>query len=259
MLGFCWMAIASSLACRSSSSSSSSSSAAVVPTSCIASLPFGLQDVPRQQHEEQHSSPSASPSPFDPTPMLEPSMTTSGDLPPAGTTTAAAVNDVDVPTTTTSGATATSKEVSTTNDESQKTDPPTPKKQQPKQQRRRSSTGGTARRQNHKGKAYRRIESVNEDIDIFLGRGGGSNNQNGNKRYQQVVSQYTDSYHTSTTNAAKTSVAVAIVNFIQSYGGRFVFYDKDDSCNYEITMEAAVKKVRQRLRENCYAKFGKEK
>jgi hypothetical protein len=110
----------------------------------------------------------------------------------------------------------------------------------------------------------------NPELDVLLGRGGASNHGKGNRRYQAVVLQHTDEYHniclqqhsSKNSKREKLELTIKIIAKIREYGGRFIS-SNHDTCNKkrvlyyeEVTKEAAAKKVRQRIRENCLRVYG---
>jgi hypothetical protein len=94
-----------------------------------------------------------------------------------------------------------------------------------------------------------RIRAKPADLDILCGRGGRSNHHVGNKRYRQVVGEMKASYRTVGSKSAKTDLSRAIVEHVQSYGGRFVKLDKATGKYVMLTQSEARKKTSQALRE----------
>ena len=69
------------------------------------------------------------------------------------------------------------------------------------------------------------------DLDVISGRGGFSNHHPGNKRYRQVIKDMKSQYKNIVSKSEKTDLSRSIVNYVYSYGGRFLrrveLYDDD--------------------------------
>jgi hypothetical protein len=102
-----------------------------------------------------------------------------------------------------------------------------------------------------------RIIGKPSDLDILCGRGGRSNHHVGNKRYRQVVGEMKASYRTVGSKSAKTDLSRAIVEHVQSYGGRFVKLDKGTGKYVVLGPSEARKKTSQALREAKNIKWTK--
>lgn len=86
--------------------------------------------------------------------------------------------------------------------------------------------------------------------DVLLGRGGASNNHEGNRIYRAVVEALKPKY-TTAARYDKMTYAEAIVGTIRfrSPQGRFLERDGDDGRWYEVSKSRAVDKTVQALRE----------
>jgi hypothetical protein len=102
-----------------------------------------------------------------------------------------------------------------------------------------------------------RIIAKPSQLDILCGRGGRSNHHEGNKRYRQVVGEMKASYRTVGSKSAKTDLSRAIVEHVQSYGGRFVKLDKGTGKFVVLPPSEARKKTSQALREAKDVKWTK--
>jgi hypothetical protein len=87
------------------------------------------------------------------------------------------------------------------------------------------------------------------DLDCVLGRGGKSNHHPGNKRYRSEV-QHLQKWYKSSGKAEKTDLAQCLVNFVHSYGGRFVKQEKSTGRWYVVSNLVARRKASQALREH---------
>ena len=87
------------------------------------------------------------------------------------------------------------------------------------------------------------------DLDCVLGRGGKSNHHPGNKRYRAEV-QNLQKWYKSSDKAEKTDLAQCLVNFVHSYGGRFVKQEKSTGRWYVVSNLVARRKASQALREH---------
>lgn len=90
-----------------------------------------------------------------------------------------------------------------------------------------------------------------KDGDVLFGRGGSSNNQRGNKRYQTIVESRAIEYANLTGRNEKTSVSWEIVKQLKKEGARFLRKDKLSGLYFETTDVEFRKKVSQRLRERA--------
>ena len=87
------------------------------------------------------------------------------------------------------------------------------------------------------------------DLDCVLGRGGKSNHHPGNKRYRAEV-QNLQKWYKSSGKAEKTDLAQHLVNYVHSYGGRFVKQEKSTGRWYVVSNLVARRKASQALREH---------
>ena len=60
------------------------------------------------------------------------------------------------------------------------------------------------------------------DIDILCGRGGKSNNHDGNKRYRHSIRKHRQQYHDTSAKKVKTAISLSIVDNVNHCGGRFL-------------------------------------
>lgn len=84
--------------------------------------------------------------------------------------------------------------------------------------------------------------------DVLLGRGGATNNHEGNKRYRTLVADHQTDY-LQARKLKKVDISRQIVSIVLGRGGRFL---KRDSKNEEwvpVTLERAISKTSQALRE----------
>jgi hypothetical protein len=88
-------------------------------------------------------------------------------------------------------------------------------------------------------------------MDVLFGRGGLSNNNLGNKRYQILVKARGWEYARCAERNAKTAIAWEIVRQLKSEGVRFLQKDKTTGLWFEQSDDAFRKKVSQRLRERA--------
>ena len=89
------------------------------------------------------------------------------------------------------------------------------------------------------------------ECDILFGRGGVSNNAEGNRVYQKVIEQWSGVYSTLQGRNAKTALAWTIYHQMKDQGFRFLKKDKGGDCWTEAPEEACRKKISQRLRERA--------
>ena len=87
------------------------------------------------------------------------------------------------------------------------------------------------------------------DTDVLLGRGGRSNHHPGNKRYRDEVHNLQKWYKTSA-KTEKTDLSQCLVNYIHSYGGRFLKLDATNGKWFIVTNIVARRKASQALREH---------
>lgn len=89
------------------------------------------------------------------------------------------------------------------------------------------------------------------EYDVVCGRGKGSYNRPGNKRFRALVTQYIDEYTKSRNKLDKTMVLATIIEKVRSqdYGrARFVKHDKKNGW-FEISDDQAREKVGHAMRE----------
>jgi hypothetical protein len=84
--------------------------------------------------------------------------------------------------------------------------------------------------------------------DVLLGRGGGSNNHIGNRRFRAIVSQHQHEYR-QTRKLDKSKVAQKIVDIVQQEGGRFLKRTESNSAWEQVNRRQALSKTSQALRE----------
>ena len=88
------------------------------------------------------------------------------------------------------------------------------------------------------------------DLDVLCGRGGRSNHHNGNKKYRDEVGNLQQWYKASEKNE-KTDLSQCLVNYVHSYGGRFLKMDESNKRWYTVTNHIARRKASQALREHA--------
>lgn len=93
-----------------------------------------------------------------------------------------------------------------------------------------------------------RVFSEPRKDDVLCGRGGRSNHHAGNKRYRGEVKNL-KVWYKSSAKTQKTDLSQCLVNYVQSYGGRFLKQDKTTKKWYVVTNNEARKKASQALRE----------
>jgi hypothetical protein len=87
------------------------------------------------------------------------------------------------------------------------------------------------------------------DLDCVLGRGGKSNHHPGNKRYRDEV-QNLQKWYKASDKSEKTNLSQHLVNYVHSYGGRFVKQEKNTGRWYIVSNIVARRKASQALREH---------
>ena len=70
------------------------------------------------------------------------------------------------------------------------------------------------------------------ELDVVSGRGGFSNHHPGNKRYRQVIKDMKSQYKSIANKFEKTCLSRSIVNYVYSYGGRFL--RRVELCNCDV-------------------------
>ena len=96
------------------------------------------------------------------------------------------------------------------------------------------------------------------DADILSGRGGKSNHHLGNKRFRHVVSEMKEIYRCTGQKTDKTALSRGIIEYVHSYGGRFLIQDRETGKDHRwriMTMVEARKKTSQALRETKVLKW----
>lgn len=95
-----------------------------------------------------------------------------------------------------------------------------------------------------------------KEWDILSGRGGKSNHHPGNKRFRQVVDEMKNKYRTTNVKTDKTALSKAIVDYVESYGGRFLTKKNAKGGHYRVMTKAeSRKKTSQALRETKELKW----
>lgn len=91
-------------------------------------------------------------------------------------------------------------------------------------------------------------------FDVLLGRGRGNVRHPGNQRLQFAINVHANRYNDpNTSRADKTRIPIDIVNFVKQSGtspGRFLKYDPEARCWFEIDDNAARLKVTNALRRH---------
>lgn len=85
-------------------------------------------------------------------------------------------------------------------------------------------------------------------LDVLLGRGGRSNHHHGNKRYREEVENLKEWYSNIDSKDSKTDLSQCLVDYVQSYGARFL--EQDDQGWYIVENIVARRKASQALRED---------
>merc|ERR1719432_504433 len=88
--------------------------------------------------------------------------------------------------------------------------------------------------------------------DVLLGRGGRSNHHPGNKRYREEVKNLRKWYQEIREKEEKTDLSQCLVDYVHSYGGRFLEEDKTTKVGswYIVPDLLARRKASQALRED---------
>jgi len=111
-----------------------------------------------------------------------------------------------------------------------------------------ASSNGTKKRIRRKEPVVRKYVVATE-MDILLGRGGGSNHHNGNIAYRKQILFLQPSYKTLGRDE-KTSTSKDVLKWVQTRGGRFLKRECKGSPWYIVTDATARQKVSQALRED---------
>lgn len=85
--------------------------------------------------------------------------------------------------------------------------------------------------------------------DVLLGRGGLTNHHRGNKLYREKIEDFKPHYQKLSSKEEKQEFSKMVVNFVHSYGGRFLEKDVYSDGWVEVEKNKARKKVGQALRE----------
>jgi hypothetical protein len=92
------------------------------------------------------------------------------------------------------------------------------------------------------------------DLDVICGRGKGSYNKPGNKRFRALVKTYLNDYISARTKFAKSAVLQDILNHVRASGGRFIKYSKHHQPGWsELSDDQAREKVGHAVRESITA------
>jgi len=105
-------------------------------------------------------------------------------------------------------------------------------------------------------------EYINEvrDNDVLCGRGGQSNHHPGNKRFREVISEMKVTYQNADRKLKKTNLTHTIVNYVHSYGGRFIKRDLLGTKSFFLlTKTEARRKTSQALRDQKSLDFDEQK
>ena len=87
------------------------------------------------------------------------------------------------------------------------------------------------------------------DRDVLLGRGGMTNHHKGNKLYRERIEDFKPYYQRLSSKDEKQEFSIMVVNFVHSYGGRFLEKDVYSDGWVEVEKNKSRKKVGQALRE----------
>jgi Helicase associated domain len=94
---------------------------------------------------------------------------------------------------------------------------------------------------------------VNGVADVLMGRGKRVSEWSGNRQFREVVARHREAY-AKTERTRKTSVALAVMQEVKDYGGRFLKEEEEGSDRWIIVDDARVlEKICQALREKEYA------
>lgn len=93
------------------------------------------------------------------------------------------------------------------------------------------------------------VESVNEEHDVYFGRGTGSNDHQGNLRFRQIVNENKAQYNFTSNRQQKNLIARQVYDAAIFSGGRFLYKEKDGNCYVEDNVQICVEKCKQALRE----------
>ena len=92
------------------------------------------------------------------------------------------------------------------------------------------------------------------ETDILCGRGGKSNNHDGNKRYRRIIGDFRQQYRGTSTKNDKTALSRRIVENVNRDGVRFLKMNNMDQW-VVLTMGEARGKIAQALRETKTLKW----
>jgi len=115
-----------------------------------------------------------------------------------------------------------------------------------------SSDGSTSFDSQHKCSIAGKIVLHNDrnENDVLLGRGKGSNNWVGNKKFRKLVAKFQEEYF-ETSRREKPVLAKRIADLVKSQNppGRFLQYNNTSGIWYEVDDDERVRKSSQALRE----------
>ncbi|KAI2498689.1 hypothetical protein MHU86_15811 [Fragilaria crotonensis] len=98
-------------------------------------------------------------------------------------------------------------------------------------------------------------EDIRDD-DILGGRGGRTNNHEGNKRFRKIVADMKGTYRETGVKTDKTALSRGIVEYVHTKGGRFLIETTNDQVDWRVmTKEESRKKTSQALRETKEIKW----
>ena len=87
------------------------------------------------------------------------------------------------------------------------------------------------------------------NMDVVYGRGGLSNNQEGNKIFRELIMSHKDRYESIKDRAKKNEIATNIVSQMRGMGSRFLQFSETANMWYDSGDLKAVEKTKQRFRE----------
>jgi Helicase associated domain len=97
------------------------------------------------------------------------------------------------------------------------------------------------------------LSFFNDAEDVLMGRGYRTREWCGNRRFREIVDRHREAY-AKTERTRKTSVALAVMQEVKAYGGRFLKEEEDGSDRWIVVDDAcALEKICQALREKEYA------
>jgi hypothetical protein len=94
-------------------------------------------------------------------------------------------------------------------------------------------------------------------FDILLGRGKAHRKHLGNVRMQFLVDMYRETYLNAFARESNTDISIAIVQMLKACSGRFLQFDKRMQAWFQVTDEAARKKIGHAIRDGRSRELGR--